>query len=155
MRDLPHTKSCFVCGENNPIGFRQRFQTDGRVVHAQFTPRLEHAGFKGVVHGGILATLMDEIMVWACAVQTGKFGYCAEMTIRYLRPAMPGAPLQAVAELVANRRGRILEAKAEVRDPQGDLLAQASGKYMPLREVDRADLLQELIGDAAWLDAAG
>jgi hypothetical protein len=77
MRELPHTKSCFVCGEANPAGLRQRFETDGRVVRARFTPRPEHAGFTGVVHGGILATLLDEIMVWACAVGTRRFGFAA------------------------------------------------------------------------------
>jgi acyl-coenzyme A thioesterase PaaI-like protein len=70
MRKLPHTHSCFVCGESNPAGLNLRFETDGRVVRARFTPRVEHVGFKQVVHGGIIATVLDEIMVWACAVPT-------------------------------------------------------------------------------------
>src|ERR1041385_3913787 len=63
MKILPHTRSCFVCGEANPAGLRLRFETDGQVVTARFTPRPEHIGFKQVVHGGIVATLLDEIMV--------------------------------------------------------------------------------------------
>jgi uncharacterized protein (TIGR00369 family) len=151
MRELPHTKSCFVCGEGNPIGLRQRFETDGKVVRTRFTPRPEYAGFKGIVHGGILATLLDEIMVWACAVQTRKFGFCAEMTIRFQRPALPGDELVVEGELVANRRGKIFEAKAEVRNAQGETLATATGKYMPIRDADMAELQQDMIGDASWL----
>lgn len=155
MRELPHTKSCFVCGEENSVGLRQRFATDGRVVSTRFTPRPEHAGFKGVVHGGILATLLDEIMVWACAVQTRKFGFCAEMTIRFQQPAQPGAELLIEAELLANRRGKIFEAKAQVSDATGTVLATATGKYMPIRDADFALLQQEMIGEADWLRAQG
>lgn len=151
MRELPHTRSCFVCGENNPVGLRQRFETDGQTVRTRFTPRPEHAGFKGVVHGGILATLLDEIMVWACAVQTKKFGFCAEMNIRFQRPAVPGGELLAEAELVADRRGKIFEAKAEVRNEQGEILASATGKYMPIRDADLMALQDDLVGDPGWL----
>jgi uncharacterized protein (TIGR00369 family) len=151
MRELPHTKSCFVCGEHNPIGLRQRFHTDGQRVRARFTPRPEHAGFKGVIHGGILATLLDEIMVWACAVNARQFGFCAEMTVRFQQPATPGQELSVEADLVANRRGRIFEAKAEVRDASGDLLASATGKYMPIRDANFALLQADMIGDMDWL----
>src|SRR6185436_2207270 len=68
MKELPHTRSCFVCGESNSAGLNLRFETDGRIVQAHFVPRLEHVGFKATVHGGLIATVLDEIMVWACAV---------------------------------------------------------------------------------------
>lgn len=151
MRELPHTKSCFVCGENNAIGLRQRFETDGTIVRTRFTPRPEHAGFKGVIHGGILATLLDEIMVWACAVRTKKFGFCAEMTVRFQRPAIPGAELLVEAELITDRRGKIFEAKAEVRNPKGEVLASATGKYMPVRDADFAALQEDMVGDPRWV----
>ena len=63
MKPLPHTHSCFVCGESNPLGLKLRFQTDGRLVHARFVPLPEHIGFKQTVHGGLIATVLDEIMV--------------------------------------------------------------------------------------------
>lgn len=151
MRELPHTKSCFVCGENNAIGLRQRFETDGQVVRTRFTPRPEHAGFKGVIHGGILASLLDEIMVWACAVRTKKFGFCAEMTIRFQRPAVPGAELLVEAKLIADRRGKIFEAQAEVRNQQGEVLASATGKYMPIRDADFAALQEDMVGESRWI----
>ena len=113
MQELPHTRSCFVCGESNPAGLRLRFHTNGHLVRAEFTPRPEHIGFRDVVHGGIIATILDELMVWACAVQVRKFGYCADMSVRYQQPLRPEQAVVATGEMVANRRNRIFEAKAE------------------------------------------
>src|SRR6266550_1900862 len=107
MKVLPHTYSCFVCGESNPIGLRLRFETDGRIVQTHFVPRPEHIGFKQTVHGGLIATVLDEIMVWACAVQTKRFAFCAELSVRFLNPVRPGTELMAQGELAKNRRNRI------------------------------------------------
>jgi uncharacterized protein (TIGR00369 family) len=110
MKVLPHTHSCFVCGESNPVGLKLLFHTDGNAVHAHFTPRPEHIGFKGVVHGGLISTVLDEIMVWACAVQTKRFAFCAELNVRFLKSATPDAELTATAEL-----GRIGETASSRR----------------------------------------
>jgi uncharacterized protein (TIGR00369 family) len=147
MKQLPHTHSCFVCGEANPIGLNLRFQTEGHIVRTHFTPRPEHIGFKQVVHGGIAATLLDEIMVWACAVQTKQFAYCAELTVRFLSPLRPGQEVLATAELTANRRNKIFEAKGEIKDRDGKLLASATGKYLPVKAVELADMATDFVGD--------
>ena len=148
MQVLPHTHSCFVCGESNPLGLKLRFETDGRIVRSRFIPRPEHIGFKRVVHGGIIATLLDEIMVWACAVRTKRFAFCAEMTVRYLHPLAPGEEVVAKAELTADRRGRIFEAKAELKNVSGKILAGATGKYLPIKSGDQADMATDFVGDA-------
>lgn len=151
MKELPHTHSCFVCGESNPFGLKLRFETDGRVVQSRFTPRAEHAGFKGVVHGGIISTLLDEIMVWACAVQTKRFAYCAELTVRFVTPLRPGEEVVARAELTANRRDKIFEAKAELKNAAGHILATSTGKYLPVKANDAADMAADFVGNANWL----
>jgi len=151
MKELPHTLSCFVCGEANPHGLKMRFHTDGRVVTAQFRPCADHVGFQGVVHGGLTATVLDEIMVWACVVATRKFAFCAELKVRYLRPLAPGAEVVVTSELVADRKGRILEAKAAIHHATGYPLVHATGKYMPLREVDSTEMLRDFVGDPDWL----
>src|SRR3954452_1541984 len=133
MKVLPHTHSCFVCGESNAIGLKLRFETDGRIVQTHFTPRAEHIGFKQTVHGGIIATLLDEIMVWACAVQTRRFAYCAELNLRFAHPARPGEEVIATAELVNNRRNKIYETRGELRNAAGLVLATATGKYIPIK----------------------
>lgn len=149
MRKLPHTKSCFVCGESNPIGLHLIMETDGRIVRAHFQPRPEHVGFKHTVHGGLITTLLDELMVWACAVQTQQFAYCAELNVRFLRPVTPGQNTTVTSELVSNRRNKLFEARAELRDEANLVLAEGSGKYMPMKGEGVAQLREELIGDVS------
>ena len=151
MQVLPHTHSCFVCGESNPIGLKLRFETDGKCVRTRFVPKPEHVGFQQVVHGGILSTLLDEIMVWACAVQTKRFGFCAELSVRFLKPAEPGKAIDATAELTANRKDRIFEAKGELKNAAGEVLATATGKYFPIKMSDTSQLLSDVVGDVSWL----
>lgn len=153
VASLPHTHSCFVCGESNSHGLKLRFTSDGQRVHTRFTPRAEHIGFKGVTHGGILATVLDEIMVWAVAVGTRRFAYCAEMTVRFQQPAKPDEELLVSAELVANRRNKIFEAKAELRDAADQVVATATGKYLPVPATELPAMLTELIGDLSVIEA--
>lgn len=155
MRELPHTQSCFVCGESNPAGLRLRFETDGRVVQTRFRPRPEHIGFKGVMHGGLIATVLDEVMVWACAVGTRKFAFCAEFTVRFLKPVTPGEEIIATGELGANRRNRIFEATARLHDLSGQTLAEATGKYLPIKAADASEMATDFVGDADWIWGTG
>ncbi len=151
MQSLPHTHSCFVCGESNPAGLKLRFETDGRIVRTHFHPQTQHIGFKGVVHGGIIATVLDEIMVWACAVQTRQFAFCAEMNVRFLQPLTPGNEVIVTGELTANRKNRLYEAKAEARTVSGVRLAESTGKYIPIKSDQITVMKDELIGDCSWL----
>ena len=151
MKELPHTHSCFVCGESNPLGFNLRSETDGKIVRARFAFRPEHVGFKRTVHGGLTATLLDELMTWACVVQAKRFAYCAELKVRYLHPIRPEQPLLASAELVTDHRGRIFEAASEIKDAAGTVLAIATGKYMPLKNIEAAGMATDFLGDLTWL----
>jgi uncharacterized protein (TIGR00369 family) len=151
MKELPHTHSCFVCGESNPIGLKLRFETDGRIVRTRFTPRREHIGFKQVVHGGLVATVLDEIMVWACVTQTKRFAYCAELTVRFQNPLRPGEETIATAELVTNRRDKIFEVKSELKDSAGKTFATATGKYIPVKSLELAGLAIDVVGDLGGL----
>ncbi len=146
MRELPHTHSCFVCGESNPAGLKLRFETDGKMVQTRFVPRPEHIGFQQTVHGGLIATILDEIMVWACAVQARRFAFCAELNVRFLQPLRPGQETLVTAELVNNRR-KIYEARAELRDAQGGVLATATGKYLPIKPEQAAGMMSDVVGD--------
>ena len=151
MKLLPHTRSCFVCGESNPAGLKLRFETDGRLVQTRFVPRAEHVGFRRTVHGGLTATLLDEIMVWACAVQTKRFAFCAELNVRFLNPVRPGEALVGSGELVSNRRGKLFEARAELRNQAGLALTTATGKYLPIKQAEVADMVTDFVEDPGWV----
>lgn len=151
MRELPHTHSCFVCGKANASGLRLRFETDGRLVQTRFTVRPEHIGFKGVMHGGLIATVLDEVMVWACAVGTRQFAYCAELTVRFLMPVRPGELVIAEAELSENRKNKVFHAQAVLRDETGIIRCRATGKYLPLKLDATAEMARDFVGDTRWL----
>ena len=151
MKELPHTYSCFCCGEANAAGLRLRLETDGNIVQTYFRFKPEHTGFKAVVHGGLTATVLDEVMAWACAVGAGKFAFSAELTVRYLKPIAPGITLTATAELVANRKNKIFETKAALHDPSGVILAEATGKYLPVSAEALPQMATDLVGHADWL----
>jgi acyl-coenzyme A thioesterase PaaI-like protein len=82
-------------------------------------------------------------MVWAIGVRTKRFAYCAELTVRFLLPARPGEELVVVAELTADRRGKLFEAKAELRNQQEAALASATGKYLPIKDDQLTDMLSD------------
>ena len=150
MIELPHTRSCFVCGESNHAGLKLRFHTDGRIVQTQFSFRSEHIGFQQTVHGGLIATLLDEIMVWACAVATRRFSFCANLSTRFLKPVRPGIPLVCNGELTADKRGRLFEASSELRDLDETLLATATGKYLPMKDVEATEMASDIVGSHDW-----
>jgi len=128
-----------------------RFETDGRIVQTRFVPRTEHIGFKQTVHGGLIATLLDEIMVWACAVQTRRFAFCAELKVRFVHPLRPNEEVGAAAQLITNRRNKMFEAKAELRNQTGLVLASAAGKYLPVKEADATEMATDFVDDERWV----
>jgi uncharacterized protein (TIGR00369 family) len=146
VKELPHSKSCFVCGSKNRFGLNLRFFTNGQVVEARFVPRPEHNGFIGVVHGGIIATVLDEVMVWACAVRQKRFCFSAEMTVRYMKALQTGIEVIARGEMIENKRDRIYLAKGELFDLQSQALASATAKFMPIQGLDSAILLDDFEG---------
>ena len=131
MRELPHTKSCFVCGEANPLGLKLRFHTDETRVFTSYTAREEHIGFHNTVHGGITSTLLDEMMAWACAIGAGRFAYCVELNVRFKSPVRPGDNITVEAQLTENKKGRIFTTSGTMRRGE-EVCAQSTGKYLPI-----------------------
>lgn len=133
LLQLPHTSGCLVCGRENPRGLK----LDAFVhpvtgeVSARYRPSREHIGFDNVIHGGLLATLVDELMTWAATWAGKRFCVCGEMTIRLRKPAGPGRVLR-VTSVVTNARARLIETSATITDADGETIATATGKYVPM-----------------------
>jgi acyl-coenzyme A thioesterase PaaI-like protein len=129
-------KQCYGCGSDNERGLRLKFrQEDGRAV-AEFTPEQFLQGFPGYMHGGGVATALDEAMGWA-AYQVGLWAMTAKFTMRFRRP-VPLRQQVKVSGWVTRDRGRFLEVRAEMRSRQGHLLAEADGVFVRL-DGERAD----------------
>jgi acyl-coenzyme A thioesterase PaaI-like protein len=130
--ELPHSANCLVCGRSNPHGLKLRLHvaTDSGMVFTQVTPGPHHVGFEGLVHGGLLATVLDEAMTWAATWKNKRFCYCGELTTRFRSSLRPGQMLRVEA-LVEFSRPKLVEVAGKIFDHTGRLAATSSGKYVP------------------------
>jgi uncharacterized protein (TIGR00369 family) len=146
--DLPRTAGCIVCGPANPHGLRLTSRVDPTVgtVHTPFTPAPHHIGFDGLVHGGVIATVVDEAMVWAAIWSTRRACVAGELAVRFRRPSTPGVPVTIVAS-VTRTKARLVETTASVTTAAGDTVATATAKYLAGSEDDTATFLRTLLHD--------
>lgn len=129
---------CVACGEDNPRGLHLTFRHEGDAYVTDFTPERFHQGWTGIVHGGILATLLDETMNHMLS-HNGEPVATAELTVRYRELARVGVPLRMEARLL-KARSPLFTAEAQITDPEGSVVAEASAKLMRVEagEIDRA-----------------
>jgi uncharacterized protein (TIGR00369 family) len=123
--------NCFGCGSLNLHGLHLALFADpnseGVVTH--FTPPAHAEGYPGMVHGGIISTMLDEVMAWSLN-RHGIWAVTGELIARYRKPILIGQPLMARGWMVRDR-GRVIEVAGEIRsDPQGDLLAEGTSRFV-------------------------
>lgn len=130
--EIQDDSRCFVCGMDNLEGLRIVWRIEEKTTTAEFVPDAKYQGWQGIVHGGILATLLDEAMARLAGVLFGK-AVTAEMTVRYLLPVPVGQLLWIKGEVLKESR-KILEMRSELRalSPEGTLMAHATGKIMKI-----------------------
>ena len=126
--DLIDEGMCFVCGKLNPIGLKVEFDvdTDNLKILGTFEPRREHEGYQGIMHGGLVATLLDEAMV-KLVWEAGIPAVSASLDIKLLKPVRVGERI-AIRGQIDSLEGRLILASAEIEDSKGTLLARAKGK---------------------------
>ncbi len=121
---------CFACGTENPGGLHLVFERGGRGVVAFFTPERRHQGYKGVVHGGIISTILDEAMAHA-AIKACHYPVTAEISVRFRGALSVGQKVQVEGWIGGTPAHRLLEAASEMKTyPQGGLIATARAKLM-------------------------
>ena len=155
LTELPHTPGCLVCGPENPHGLRLHLYVDENagIVRTRFTPQKHHIGFDGVVHGGVIATVLDEAMVWAATWEGRRFCLCGEMTVRFRRKIAIGEHVDVEASVTTGRT-KLIKTIATVFSSSGELLCEATGKYVPLQEVRHRAVVETMIADPATERAA-
>lgn len=128
--DLEHeANGCFVCGPGNPIGLRLRFRLDGDVCRSEFTADSRHAGYRDVTHGGIIFSLLDDVManwLWLQGIQC----FTAKADIRYRAQLPIGVPVNLEGRCV-KRKGRLalMEGKV-IRADTDEVVAEATASFM-------------------------
>jgi len=130
--------NCFACGRDNPIGMRLHIELGEGSARASWTAGDNFVGWSDKLHGGIIATLLDEVMAWAPS-SFDSWAVTAEMTVRYRSPAAPGEALVAEGRVTEQRR-RIYEVRGEVRAADGRLIAEGKGRYLGANPSAKADL---------------
>jgi uncharacterized protein (TIGR00369 family) len=143
----PHVGNpCFGCGESNPQGMHLRFDRDEqrqRVV-GKFQLGPEYQGATGFIHGGIIATVLDEVMSKVSRFSDVR-AVTAELAVEYLKPVRVGQEL-TVEGFNARREGRQLYHEGEIRDAAGTLLARGRGRFVV---VDLERFARQTAGNAA------
>lgn len=143
-KSLPISPSCFVCGEHNPAGLRSNFYVENGAVYMPLHPKTHHCSYPNVVHGGIVATALDECMAWAAARAFGRMCLTARLSVRYLDRAPLRETLLVRAEVVKTHK-RIVYAQAELQDNDGKTYARAEGSFLPMSAEETLDIDKGLI----------
>lgn len=131
---LPGSPGCFICDNNgsNPRSLHLRLFWDEKTgtVHIPCEPDDTWCGFSQVVHGGLVATVLDEAMAWAVKMTAGDWAFTADCNIRYKKVIEPGRTYQATARVTENGRRKIL-VEAAFCDEAGAALVQAKAIFLP------------------------
>jgi acyl-coenzyme A thioesterase PaaI-like protein len=150
LNDRSEYQRCFVCGAHNAAGLRVQFRREGERVVADFLPAEAFQGFPGVVHGGILASLLDETLS-RTALLYGEWVMTGRLEIRYRQPAVVGQLLRVVAE-IEQRRARMVIARGAIvlaADP-AVVIAEARGTFLPYPEKLRQEAMRTYPGLERW-----
>ena len=142
---------CFGCAPKHPFGFRLSFTRVGDAIETRFLPDDRYQGPPGIMHGGLVFAVADEVAVWTVIAARGKFGFTAGMDGRLLRPTRIGLELVGRGTLVSERRG---VARSEVvLSQQGEDVFRGVIKTMLLDRRAAEELLQRPL-PADWLTFA-
>ncbi len=124
----PSSRTCFICGRENPFGLKMRWLNDRRAneVRGQVVIPEHFNGYPGVVHGGILTAILDEAMARSVLIDGGfdDLLVTAKLEMVFRRPTPTATPVTAVARLV-KRVGNRAIAEAELRLADGTVTARA------------------------------
>lgn len=128
---------CFVCGPENPIGLHLNFRLEDGACVSEFTPGENHQGYPGVIHGGMIYAVLDDVMAnWLYL--RGARAYTARCEIRYRRPAREGETLLLVGRQAARKR-RLVEMEGTARRASdGEVVATATATFVVIDEEEFA-----------------
>lgn len=142
MQQQLDSQACFVCGKSNPQGLKLEFFEEENRIVTHFHPLTVHQGWPGFVHGGIIASILDETI--------GRAGFLIDawtmtgrLEVRYRQPAPIDQELTFVG-MIVRERGRALEMEGFAQLPDGTIVAEGRGLYMRVSEELRATLSDQL-----------
>lgn len=144
------SRMCMVCGRENAAGLHARFfELDNGELVGAFTPRQEHQGYPGRLHGGIASTILDETIGRAINLtDPDAWGVTIELTVRYRKPVPLDGEVVAHARITKDS-GRVFEGSGEIRLADGSVAVEAHGRYLrlPIDRISEGDFEREWFAD--------
>ena len=134
--EKPEGHHCFACGTANPIGLDLKFYRLGDAVCSDITLEKVYEGWDNLAHGGIVSTLLDEVMSWAIMYSKKVFLVTRNMHIKYIKPVLIGTPLTVTGRLTDDSEPPKIRAKAEIRDAQGRLFVRSRAEFVEVPKKD-------------------
>ena len=127
MKKQPNSEMCFVCGRKNPVGLYMQFHDNGESeVVSKFTVPEHYQGYPGIVHGGVLAAMLDEVVARVSMIgDPHHFMMSVKLAILYRHPVPVSTPLKIVGKIV-RLHGRLGKAEGKIYLPDGSLACEAA-----------------------------
>jgi acyl-coenzyme A thioesterase PaaI-like protein len=120
---------CFACGTNNPIGLKLEFYRQDNHICSNVTLTRNHVGWQHMAHGGIISTLLDEVMSWTVIYFNKCFSVTRRMAVRYLRPVPVETPLIVKGMITSEVGQRRCQAEALLQDQNENVLAKGEADF--------------------------
>lgn len=121
----PEGYKCFACSPSNPIGLKLSFEEDDSYIYARWTPDENFQGYNNVVHGGIIATLLDEVGAWYISVKVGTAGVTKSLNIEYIKPLYISRGEVILRSRMVARDKRLITLECELFDSTDTLCAKS------------------------------
>jgi uncharacterized protein (TIGR00369 family) len=132
LNDFTDYGRCFACGPKNDCGLGLKFERTGNKVTTKYIPSDHHQGFPGLLHGGIISSLLDEVMS-RVSVLEGKWTQTVKLEVRFRRPISLCQTVTAEAMKVGERR-KLIQAKGIILLEDGSLAAEGKGMFAPVSD---------------------
>lgn len=131
MKKLPNRENnpCFGCGPANSYGLHMEFHTDGFAVFSRLSIPAHLCGWNDLVHGGVISTVLDEIMSWASMCLLHRYILTKSISVDFIRPVWTGRPLLAEARVVEQIHEREAILEGRLYDDSGTLCARSRGTF--------------------------
>ncbi len=120
---------CFACSPSNPIGLRLRFYEEGAYVKTEWKPEKEYEGYPGAIHGGIQATLLDEVAAWTVYIKARTSGVTSRLNVKYKKTLSSKQTLvKAEAKIIEIKRN-LCFIEARLLNEEGEVCTEAEMVY--------------------------
>ncbi len=126
-------RGCFACGANNPIGLKMEFYSDGQTVFSWLTVSQHLCGWRNIIHGGIITTIMDEAMSWTAHHLIKKLILTKTIRVQFLHPLYVGKKIRVEGHVTRINREREAELTALIINDRDKTCAQAVGTFALLK----------------------